>query len=236
MMRTNSLNTVLTTQLSAPRWLAKRTPVTPARGFSLLELAIALSVLAVLTGGFLKGRELLSSARAQSTIDQLIATETAIAAFESRFNALPGDFLNASNAVSGGSGNNSGAIDSGTEAGRVFAHLSSAGLIKGSYTAVDASNGCTPAACPSNPFGGVMTLATATQRVGANSIAALELMTGANIPAKQLAEIDRKMDDGNPRTGVFRAHSDEAFAGCINTTGWDESGNPRNCAGIYVIQ
>jgi len=52
------------------------------RGFSLLELAIALAVLAILAGGVLKGRELLNSARVQATMTDIANLETALSAFQ----------------------------------------------------------------------------------------------------------------------------------------------------------
>ena len=65
-------------------------------GFSLLELAIALAVLAILAGGVLKGRELLNSARVQATLTDIASLETALSAFQARYSALPGDFIAAS--------------------------------------------------------------------------------------------------------------------------------------------
>jgi prepilin-type N-terminal cleavage/methylation domain-containing protein len=206
-------------------------------GFSLLELAIALGIIAVLSGGFIKGRELLLSSRVQGVIDQLQGTETAIAAFENKYGALPGDFTNANSAVAGGAGNESGAIDTTQEAGSVFAHLSSAGLVKGTYTATNLTGTCPKTACPPTSFGGNLTVSTGNSRVSnGTESAALEINTGNQIPAKQLAELDRKFDDGNPRTGNFRASSEEAYANCITQTGWNESTNPKSCAGVYVVQ
>jgi prepilin-type N-terminal cleavage/methylation domain-containing protein len=221
----------LTQRLNLPRQAHR------ARGFSLLELAIALGIIAVLSGGFIKGRELLLSSRVQGVIDQLQGTETAIAAFETKFNALPGDFANANGAVTGSAGNESGAIDTSQEAGSVFAHLSSAGLIKGTYTATNLTSTCPKTACPPTSFGGTLTVSTGNNRVSnGTESAALEINTGNQIPAKQLAELDRKFDDGNPRTGNFRASSDEAYASCITQTGWNEGTNPKSCAGVYVVQ
>ena len=179
---------------------------------------------------------MLFTARAQALADQLLAVETATASFEAAYGALPGDFANTNNGLSGSGGNNSGSIDSGTEVGRVFTHLSSANLFKGTYSTMDASEGCTSAACPSTAFGGVIMLSSSANRINAASVNALEITTGAGVPAKQLADVDRKIDDGNPRTGIFRAHAGNTFSACITETGWNESANPRNCAGVYVVQ
>ncbi len=207
-----------------------------SHGFSLLELAIALSILAVLAGGFLKGRELLLSSRAQGVMDQLQGVETALAAFEAKYGGLPGDFDNANGAVPGAAGDSSGSIDLGTESGSVFAQLASAGLIKGTYSVIDASKGCSAVACPKSPFGSLIEVSSSLNRLAnPGETTALEISTGGKIPAKQLAEIDRKIDDGNPRTGSFRGHSGQSFGACVTDTGWNEVANPKNCAGVYLV-
>lgn len=114
---------------------------TACHGFSLLELAIALAVLAVLAGGVLKGSELIQSAKAQSTVTEIASLDTALSAFEARYASLPGDFVGAGAAGLGAfSGNGNGVIDTGEEEGAVFEHLRRAGFIKGEYTAADLSD------------------------------------------------------------------------------------------------
>ena len=85
------------------------------RGFSLLELAISLAVLAILAGGVLKGRELLNSARVQATLTDIANLETALSAFQARYSALPGDFIAASAAGLGDAAGDGDGLIGGSE-------------------------------------------------------------------------------------------------------------------------
>ncbi len=65
------------------------------RGFTLVELAIVMTIIGLLIGGILKGQELLQQARLTSTIAQIKSFEAATTAFEDIYNGLPGDLLDA---------------------------------------------------------------------------------------------------------------------------------------------
>ena len=114
-------------------------------GFSLLELAIALAVLAILAGGVLKGRELLNSARVQATITDIANIETALSAFQARYSALPGDFVAASAANLGTSAGDGNGLIEGDEVCAVFTHLQRSGFMQGDFIAgSDTPGNCTP--------------------------------------------------------------------------------------------
>ncbi|MCR2745149.1 type II secretion system protein [Limnobacter parvus] len=204
-------------------------------GFSLLELAIALAVLAILAGGVLKGRELLNSARVQATLTDIANLETALSAFQARYSALPGDFIAANAAGLGTDGGNGNGLIEGDESCDVFTHLQLSGFIQGDFTAgADASGNCTPASTMENQFNGNYLLSSTLQ--GPNSRAnAMTLQLGNAVPVSQLAEIDRKLDDGNPLRGAVQVLSGEEDI-CTTTDGnWDEvEGEP--CAGLYIIR
>ena len=76
----------------------------------------------------------------------------------------------------------------------------------------------------------------------------LNLILGRGIPVNVLAELDRKIDDGLPQTGVLR-HSTTAATGslttmaqssadCVNTTTtppiWDIETNQQQCNAVYL--
>lgn len=85
------------------------------RGFTLVELAIVVTIIGLLIGGILKGQELLMNARVTTTIAEIKAIDAAMTTFFDTYNALPGDLANAAtrlpnctagcNQTSGGSGN-----------------------------------------------------------------------------------------------------------------------------------
>lgn len=201
------------------------------RGFSLLELAIALAILALLTGGVLKGRELLKSARVQSTIEDLNSLETAISAFQTRYAALPGDFSGANAAGIGSNGDGDGQIETtetSPEAGAVFEQLQRAGFIQGQYTAAAT---CTTGSCMPSKLGGFYIISnSATGASTTGTPLSIQIAQGAS--AQQLADLDRKIDDGNPNQGRVQVLSGNAST-CAGTSTWTETAT--SCGALYVL-
>lgn len=205
-------------------------------GFSLLELAIALAVLAILAGGVLKGRELLNSARVQATLTDIANLETAISAFQARYSALPGDFIAADaaglGAATGGDGN--GLIE-GIESCNVFTHLQNSGFIQGDFTAgADEDDNCTPASSMENQFSGNYLLSN-NQQGPSSRENAMTLLLGNAVPVAQLAEIDRKLDDGNPLRGSVQVLSGEEAFCTTDDNNWNEVGG-QPCAALYILR
>jgi len=66
------------------------------KGFTLVELAIAMIVIGLLIGGVLKGQEIRENAAVTATIVQSKSYEAATIMFFDNYNALPGDMVNAS--------------------------------------------------------------------------------------------------------------------------------------------
>ena len=66
-------------------------------GFTLIELSIALVIIALLVGGVLVGRDLIKTAELRKQISQVNNLVLAVNAFKLRYSALPGDIRNASN-------------------------------------------------------------------------------------------------------------------------------------------
>ncbi|MES2728664.1 MAG: type II secretion system protein [Pseudomonadota bacterium] len=64
------------------------------KGFSLVELAIVLVIIGLLTGGILKGRELLMNTRTATTISALQDVRVAAETFKKTYGDLPGDIVN----------------------------------------------------------------------------------------------------------------------------------------------
>lgn len=205
------------------------------QGFSLLELAISLAILALLSGGILKGREMIKSAKVQAVASDLNAIETAVSSFESRYSAMPGDFEAANAAGLGDTGGNGNGLIDNDEAGNVFSQLALSGFIQGTYTATALDGGdCPKTACLATPFGGTYLVSNSVAGINTQP-ETLTIGLGNQISASQLAELDRKLDDGNPLTGSIQVQNSDSTLCVTDGNHWDEANNP-NCQAVYSLR
>jgi hypothetical protein len=228
-----------------------------ARGFALVEIAIALVIIGLLVGGILKGHELIAGARIHKLIAQLDGIKAAFFGFQDRFSAIPGDYdqavMNIGGATQNGNGN--GRVETAmipNEGVLVWEHLSRAGFLTGTYTYGATESAATS---PTNAYGVYLQLAfdgvygagtTATPSPQRHN-----LKTGSQIPVDMIAEMDRKIDDGAPNTGGFqfsRYQGNGAIAptdgsttppSCTSATGatgvWNVTNGSANCGGASFL-
>ncbi len=222
------------------------------RGFTLIELAIVLVVIGLLLGGVLKGQELIESARARSIISQIDSLKAAYYAFQDKYRAAPGDYpgslayANLTGIASAQVGGNGDGVVRDTEQARetllLWVHLSHANLITGNYRAegsLPERNG----EWPRNPYNAYLQIQYDNHFANAGASPRLNLKTGNQIPAKVLAEIDRKIDDGRADSGQFRfsnfngGGSAPSAQNCYDTkTGlWRAADNEPNCGAASLF-
>ncbi len=223
------------------------------KGFTLVEIAIVMVIIGLLLGAVLKGQNLINSARVRNMADQNSSIQAAYYGFIDRYRAVPGDMkaVDATAAIGtnnllnsvGGDGNGSLKVNDYGEAAALWAHLSAANFIVGNYDGASAYTAKTSA--PVNAFEGRVILwktakyiktgeSTATNRLG--------FIVGRNTPASVLAELDVKVDDGKPGTGVLRGsngavtvtNADGQEAACVNASIWDVSSDSQDCNAIYL--
>jgi prepilin-type N-terminal cleavage/methylation domain-containing protein len=218
------------------------------RGFTLIEIAIVLVIIGLLLGGVLKGQELITGARVRNFIQQQDGIKAAYFGFLDRYRALPGDYSQASANIPSlgtvcttgtpGNGNGDGQISPAVaqpyENLLVWEHLSKSGFINGSYTCAATASSATS---PSNPYGSPLDLAyDALFQQAGGTASRHNLKTGAQVPSDILAEIDRKVDDGSPAQGSFRAPAAVA-ATCYTGTplAWVTNPPGANCSATTLF-
>jgi prepilin-type N-terminal cleavage/methylation domain-containing protein len=74
------------------------------KGFTLVELAIVMTIIGLLIGGILKGQELMTNARVTATVAQVQGFDAAITTFRDKYASTPGDMLNAATRIPGCNG------------------------------------------------------------------------------------------------------------------------------------
>lgn len=219
------------------------------QGFTLVEIAIVLVIVGLLLGGVLKGSEMIDNARVRNVIQDMDGLKAAVFAFQDRFQALPGDMNNAvaviggPNVVNCATNCNNGQINPWPNTSLVTNHLSAAGFYSGAFnTAQGANFPQATANAPRNAYGGAMFVAFWNQYSNAPAGAAGNqngIYTGNTIPASALAEIDTKIDDGNPTSGSFRlafpSLGAAAAAACVNGAAWQPANvGGNNCSGVSL--
>jgi prepilin-type N-terminal cleavage/methylation domain-containing protein len=231
------------------------------KGFTLVEIAIVLVVIGLLLGGILKGQQLINSARVRNLADQSSGVQAAYYGFVDRFRNVPGDMdpvkactaigKDVDSGVSGFSGdcstatiggNGNGQIDTIAEAGAVWAQMSTAGFLNGTYTgntpdATSYKTGVSNGAVPANAFQGPIMLAHMANYIQGNatsSIVRLAFSFGGLIPVPILRDLDQKVDDGVAGSGVLRSSNEvssppSAGSADFNTvSAWTTTGTATN--------
>ncbi|MGB0935484.1 MAG: type II secretion system protein [Alphaproteobacteria bacterium] len=213
-------------------------------GFSLVELAIVLIVIGLIVGGVLKGRELIESARLKSVLTQLNEYRVATGTFMVRYNALPGDFKEAKAYISDdlvdgdGDGIISGdGLRADSQARQFWAHLAAARLIPepGSLGG-DGGLATFGAGAPSAQIGGGITVEHMQDHgmYGHWFVLGLENNTkgdGALLTPLQAMSLDKKVDNGDPKSGKIRAMDGQGarVGACIQGGIYNTKSDARAC-------
>lgn len=231
------------------------------QGFTLVELAIVMVIIGLLIGGILKGQELIANAKISSTVGQLKGLDAAVNTFKDKYNATPGDMADAQARLANctgatcadGNGNSRVGTDLnvptaiGDEGAQIFVHLSKADLISGvdvtgttplafgkALPTVRAGGGMWVGLANTQTPGGAMRLDLNKQYAVVNgTLANAGATTGAMTPTTA-AQIDRKMDDGQPESGVVQVQGTNCVTG--NPAGYDEAQTNGACALYARIQ
>lgn len=204
-----------------------------SRGFTLVELAIALTVIGLLVGGVLKGVEMMRNAKISQTMRHLQSYDVAFTQFFNDYQALPGDITSpdnvinnctvATNCMPGGNGN--GWIDTANERLTWRNHLALLSMVPLRFTDGLISEYSIRASMNTPTFTGhVITIDNNMVLIG-----------------KTMAALDSKYDDGLPLTGKIRTaiHGGTGLpiGNCATSSGvYVVTGTTLRCALEYLMQ
>ena len=226
------------------------------KGFTLIEIAIVLVIIGLLLGGVLKGQELINTARVRALNNSVDGITAAWFSFQDRYRGFPGDYSQAAVNLPGGTTAaaataGDGLVNTDEERALVWQHLQQAGYITGSFDGTAANTpptqyACNLTTCPDNGFGAGMLLShgalNQTQAALATPVRAHELVTGRGVPVEVLAELDRKVDDGDAGTGAMQLGGAGAGWDAAAVTACQNAGNVNlygvltpssNCAAVF---
>jgi len=188
------------------------TPIRISKGFTLVELAIALTVIALLLGGVVVGGgALLESARTSALIGQIKDLSAAAREFKGRYGYFPGDLPNAATFITMDGGVSAGCsypisatvgngiVDTATETSCALEHLAKARML----SKVELAGGIYSI---SHPFGGGQVALSVIAATNENAVRV------TNLPCNIALQIDGKLDN---------ASATPLSIGFV--TGWDSS-------------
>ena len=207
-------------------------------GFTLVEISIVMIIIGLLIGGTFGGMKLIENMQVNKTVQDLKAIESAALTFKDTYGRLPGDIRNPASRLpnctvapcsTGGNGDRvldnglaaNAAIGATNERFTFWSHLQAADLLSiGTKNVADLNFG---EGQPDNPIEGGYRVFHRTEagcavQFDRTNIAltrdASGIFTNTGMRCALFQPVDRKMDDGMPRTGAF-----STGMGCAVTCG-----------------
>ncbi len=197
------------------------------KGFTLVEITIVLVIIGLLLGAILKGQELINSARVRNLADQNSGIQAAYYGFVNRYRKVPGDWLSTSASQALGvtvnlptalaTTDNNQLDNTVMEAAAVWEQLAKAQFLAGFTPATSAPANeqayVSAQVGPINAFNGALILTRNAGYTGTSPAVRLNLHMGRNVPVSIARELDAKIDDGLPNTGILRLSNAALVAG-----------------------
>ncbi len=201
------------------------------KGFSLIEVAIAVVIIGLVVGFTIKGKELIHTAKLNAIAEQVNSFKIATQIFIEKYGALPSDFANAKSEISDSldNGNGNGTITSLDDAKRFWKHLIASDLISTELS----HNGL-----PTSKFGGCFSVSS---NINGHDGIWLILCLGTSdnssfqavISQEDAYRIDKKNDNGNPSTGEIRTVKASGLSSLGNT--YDPKNKSKDCIIMFRI-
>lgn len=223
-------------------------------GFSLIELSIALTVVAFLVGSVVAGKNMIKNSELLAITKELTTYTNATAQFYQIYHYWPGDFPNASSIWQGANDGDGGEmIHNMNEAAGFWNHLSRANLIQGYYDGVFSSTFKPGVQMPGTAYssnigyiahyqeqfpistntGFYSGPGTAANYIGLGAIRTNDSNGNSSMTPKDAYSIDVKMDDGLPASG--RLISMRGNNGLDSPTSTNQCRSADYPSGVYRI-
>ncbi len=129
-------------------------------GFTLIEMAIVIAIIALVAGGIILAKSLLAEARHRAIIKELNIYQNAVGLFKNKYDVLPGDMTNPSKywpydvshpngfSTSDGGGNGNGIIVWKSEGPYAWKQMYLTGLVHGRMSMTTTMTDCNPGTGP----------------------------------------------------------------------------------------
>lgn len=203
-------------------------------GFSLIEVAIAVVVIGIITGFALKGRDLLQTVKLRAVISQVNTIKIATQMFIDKYGVFPGSLANANEILGDkiSNGNGSGTVSNKEEAIRFWQQLNAAGVITLNMNAE----------FPTNKLGGIFTVSSAISEHPGTWIVLCagtednKKFTGIVTP-EEASFIDKECDTGEPNTGDVRVlKASNAGSDCVSGDKYNFKNKSKDCVLLFKLR
>lgn len=172
------------------------------RGFTLVEIAIVLVIIALLMSGILNSRSVVRQAQTKDVIKAVSDMATASQQFRDRYGAWPGDLATAVASIpdltASCIGNGNGVVDTGSESACASEELIRASMLRGDAGTPITINGAVVLGLTNRTF------AAALPGLATLPVNWVNLVRIQNINCDVALQLDRSVDDGNVATGNLR--------------------------------
>ena len=172
------------------------------RGFTLVEIAIVLVIIALLMSGILNSRSVIRQAQTKDVIKAVSDMATASQQFRDRYGAWPGDLVTAVASIpdltASCIGDGNGVVDTGNESVCASEELIRASMLRGDAGTPITINGSVVLGLTNRTF------AASLPGLATLPVNWVNLVRVQNINCDVALQLDRSMDDGNVATGNLR--------------------------------